>query len=313
MSATGYYWDSISLEHLTSPIHVERPERAGRLRPETIRNRTSGLDFRKVDSHDASKWVLKVHEPAHHERVKEAHARGARKLDEGDTLVSARSYAAALAAVDAALTAADAVVSGEVRNAFCAVRPPGHHAYPFKSMGFCLFATAAILTRYLQERHRLRRVAIVDWDVHHGNGTQNVFWTDPEVLFVSIHQSPLWPGSGLDWEKGEGEGEGATLNLTMPPGMEEEPYLSRFEGEVLPALQAFRPEFLVISAGFDAHRGDPLGGLRLTEEAFARMTRMLKAVAAECCQGQIVSLLEGGYNLDVLENSVVAHLSALQE
>ncbi len=169
--------------------------------------------------------------------------------------------------MDAALTAADEVVGGLYPAAFCAMRPPGQHAQPFRSMGFCLFATASILARYIQEKHGLHRVAVLDWDVHHGNGTEYVFWEDREVFFVSLHQHPFYPGSGLEDERGEGEGLGATLNLTFPAGTPEEAYLARFAEA---ALRRFAPEFLIISAGFDAHRGDPLGGLRLTSESFAR-------------------------------------------
>ncbi len=228
-------------------------------------------------------------------------------------MISEGSYEAALMTVDAALTASDDVMSGEFQSAFCAMRPPGHHALPFKSMGFCLFANASILARYLQRKHGLRRIAIVDWDVHHGNGTQHVFWEDPDVFFVSLQQYPLWPNSGREWERGEGAGEGATLNLTFPAGTEDSVYLSRFEKEVIPAIQNHKPEFLIISAGFDAHFRDLLGGLRLTEEGFAQMTHLLKGVAEEICDGRIVSLLEGGYHISALEASVAAHLSALSE
>ncbi|MEE9275007.1 MAG: histone deacetylase, partial [bacterium] len=321
MSGLAYFWDPLFLAHDTGR-HVEGVGRAERLRPERMAERVAGLDLRAPLPHGAAEWVLRVHEAAHHEFVRGAHASGLRVLDQGDTLVSERSYEAALAAVDAALSAADAVLGGDavpggeavpggdvpsrdgLTSAFCAVRPPGHHALPFQSMGFCLFATASILARYIQERHGLRRLAIVDWDVHHGNGTQHVFWTDPEVLYVSLHQHPLYPGSGMAEERGEGPGEGATINLPLPPGTGEAAYLARFEEEAVPAVRAHGPELLIISAGFDSHREDPLGGLGLTEAGYARMTRLLREAVEECCGGRIVSLLEGGYNLDALERSV---------
>ncbi|MDA0999924.1 MAG: histone deacetylase [bacterium] len=313
MARTAYYWDPIFLEHDTGRNHVERAERAARLAPERMLSRIPQLDARTPIPHDARKWVLEVHEEKHHREVEEAFRRGMRTLDGGDTRISEKSYAAALRAVDAALTAADAVMAGEVDNAFCAIRPPGHHAYAFRSMGFCLFANIAILARYLQRHHGLGRIAILDWDIHHGNGTQSIFWEDPDVFFVSMHQHPLFPGSGMEWEKGEGAGEGATLNLPMSPGTEEAVFFEKYENVVLPAIAAFRPEIMLLSAGFDAHRGDLLGGCRLSEDYFAEMTRKFKDLAASLCGGRIVSLLEGGYNLDALELSVAAHVSALME
>lgn len=313
MARTAYYWDPIFLEHDTGKNHVERAERAARLAPEKMAPRVPGLDARSPVSHGAEKWVLEVHEEAHHRQVQEAFRRGVRTFDQGDTRISEKSYEAALTAADAALTAADAVMAGEIDNAFCAVRPPGHHAYAFRSMGFCLFANIAILARYLQKHHGLKRIAILDWDIHHGNGTQSIFWEDPDVFFVSTHQHPLFPGSGMEWERGEGAGEGTTLNVPMPPGTEEAAFFEKYENVVLPAIASFQPEFLLLSAGFDAHRGDVLGGFRLSEDSFGHMTRKFKELAATLCGGRIVSLLEGGYNLDALTLSVAAHVTALME
>ncbi len=265
----------------------------------------------EIKPHDAEEWVLKVHEESHHRFVREACAGGRCILDGGDTPAGPGSYEAALASVDAALSAADAVVGGEADNAFCAARPPGHHALPHQSMGFCLFATASILVRYLQERHRLQKIAVVDWDVHHGNGTQDIFWRDPDVFFVSLHQHPHYPGTGLANETGEGAGEGKTLNIPVAAGTPEEEYLLRFEQSVIPAIKAHGPEAIVVSAGFDAHRDDPLGGLMITEAGFARLTGCVKALSESLREGRLVCLLEGGYNLDALERSVVAHLREL--
>ncbi|MBI3024531.1 MAG: histone deacetylase [Candidatus Tectomicrobia bacterium] len=310
---TAYYWDAASLGHDTGGF-VEGIPRAERLRPARLAGRVPGLDHRPVRPHGAEEWVSRVHERGHLERVRRVCGRGPGLLDHPDTLVGGPgSLAAALAAVDAALTAADAVAAGEAENALCAVRPPGHHALPDYSMGFCLFGTISILARYLQERHGLRRLAIVDWDVHHGNGTQAVFWRDPDVFFTSLHQFPFYPGTGAADERGEGPGEGTTLNVPLPAGTAEGTYLARFEGEVLAAIEKHAPEAILVSAGFDAHEADPLGGLLLTEGAFARMTRGLKELAGRGCGGRIVSLLEGGYDLDALEASVAAHLLALAE
>ncbi len=310
MLRTAYYWDPIFLEHDTGH-HVESIQRAERLRPEKLRRRIPNLDHRPILPHDAIEWILRLHEPDYHGFVKRTCLDGGGLLDQGDTVVSRRSYDAALAAVNAALTAADAVMKGDADNAFCAIRPPGHHALPGRAMGFCLFANVAILARYLQERHGLKRIAIVDWDVHHGNGTQHFFYEDPDVLFVSLHQHPLWPGTGMATERGEGPGEGTTLNIPIPPFTSEADYVARFEREVLPAVSGFEPDFLLLSAGFDAHESDPLANLRLTERGFAHLTRCLARLATEHCGGRMVSCLEGGYDLDALELSVAAHVDAL--
>lgn len=310
MARTAYIWDPSSLDHDTGR-HVESIVRAERLHPDRMRESVPGIDLHPILLHGAEELVLRVHDEEHHDFVSTAHEHGFRSLDEGDTRISAGSYRAALNAVDAGATAVDGVMSCMYEMAFCAMRPPGHHALPSQSMGFCLFATPSIVARYVQERYGLGRIAILDWDVHHGNGTQHIFWEDPDVFFLSLHQHPLYPGSGLEDETGEGPGEGATLNLTFSPKTDEAKYLSRFEKEAVPALLAFDPEFIILSAGFDAHYGDPLGELLLTPEGFARMTRWVKEVATQSCGGRMVSLLEGGYNLDALESSVGAHLAEL--
>jgi len=310
LSRTAYFWTPESLLH-DNGRHVENVERARRLAPERILPQVASLIHMESKPHAASEWVLRVHEEEHHRFVREACASGRCILDGGDTQAGPGSYEAAIASVDVALSAADAVVGGEADNAFCAARPPGHHALPFQSMGFCLFATASILVRYLQEQHGLRKIAVVDWDVHHGNGTQDIFWQDPDVFFVSLHQHPHYPGTGLANETGEGAGEGKTLNVPVAAGTSEEAYLAKFEESVIPAIEAHGPEAVVVSAGFDAHRDDPLGGLMITEAGFARLTGWVKKLAASHCEGRLICLLEGGYNLDALERSVVAHLREL--
>jgi acetoin utilization deacetylase AcuC-like enzyme len=236
-------------------------------------------------------------------------------LDQGDTPVSPRSFEIALLSCGAVLSCCDAVIDGSVRRAFAAVRPPGHHAEPDRSMGFCLFGNVAIAARYLQRRHGVGHVAIVDFDVHHGNGTQAAFEDDPSVLFISIHQHPstCYPGSGHDWEVGEAAGRGSTLNIPLMPGSGDAEYLAAFESKVIPKLDHFKPEILLISAGFDAHQDDPLANMEVSEMGFEAMTRLLVAAADVHCQGRVISALEGGYHLRALGRSVVRHLLALRD
>jgi len=312
MTRTAYYWDPISLQHDTGE-HVETILRAERLEPEKMDRLVGGLDARQIERHDTAEWICHVHDRDYHDWVKQVCEGGGGLLDLGDTPVSTRSYDAALASVDAALTAADAIMAGRIDNAFSAMRPPGHHALPSQAMGFCIFGNLAILVRYLQKKHGVGRIAIVDFDVHHGNGTQHVFWRDPDVFFASLHQFPLFPGSGAAHEQGDGPGMGATLNVPISPGTSEEDYLAAFEANVLPAVDDFRPEFLIVSAGFDGHVADPIAQLCLTEEGYAGMTRDLKKLADHSCRGRLISSLEGGYNLQALERSVAAHVQALME
>ena len=312
MARISYLWDPISLVHDTG-AHVESIARAEHLSPERIKPQLPILDFAQVADHDAPRWIMEIHAKSYHDWVKTSCEEGRRLLDHGDTFVCERSYEAALGSVNAALTAADLVLGDKCSAAFCAMRPPGHHALPEGAMGFCLFANISILARYLQQQHGVGKIAIVDWDVHHGNGTQAIFYEDPSVLFISLHQSPLWPGTGMASERGTGAGRGFTLNLPISPSTTEADYLARFESEVLPALREFRPEFLLVSAGFDAHRDDPLADLRLTETGYAALTRHLNEVSADFCQGRTISLLEGGYNLPALQASVIAHVQALGE
>ncbi len=312
MSKSAYYWDAISLDH-DNGRHVECIARAERLRPEAMTKLVPGLDARPIVEHDAPKWIVRVHEPSYHDWVRQSCKTGRRLLDSGDTVVCERSYEAALGSVNAALTAADAVISGHVDNAFCAMRPPGHHALPHAAMGFCLFANVSITARYLQEHHKIGRIAIVDYDVHHGNGTQDIFYKDADVYFVSLHQHPLWPGTGMSEERGRGSGKGTTLNLPIAPFTSEADYLATFESQVIPTVRDFNPEFLLVSAGFDAHRDDPLANLQLTETGFAQLTRWLKQIAIEHCQGRVLCCLEGGYNLDALQQSVAACVRVLME
>jgi acetoin utilization deacetylase AcuC-like enzyme len=251
--------------------------------------------------------VLAVHTREHIEGIKRKCESGGGPLDDGDTHVVRESFDVAMLAAGAVATAIDRVLGGENSAAFCAVRPPGHHAESDMVMGFCLFNSAAIGARHAQLKHGVERVAILDWDVHHGNGTQHIFESDPTVLYISTHQYPYYPGTGARSEKGVGKGEGFTLNCPLPAGTGEEKYVAVFKEEIVPALQRFKPGLLIISAGFDAHRDDPLGGMRLTADSFGLLTDLVKGIAP------IVSVLEGGYHLDALAKSVERHLERLAE
>jgi acetoin utilization deacetylase AcuC-like enzyme len=258
------------------------------------------------------RWLLRVHPQELIDRVKHACSLSG-ILDQSDTPTEPRSFATALLAVGAAVRCCDAVMSNEVRRAFAAVRPPGHHAEPDRSMGFCLFSNIAIAAKYLQQAHDVKKIAIVDFDVHHGNGTQTAFESDPTVLFISLHQDPrtCYPGSGYAYETGIGPGAGFTLNIPFQPGSGNDEYFEAMRSGVIPALDSFAPEFLLISAGFDAHHDDPLAQIQLDDSAYETITKMLVEVADRHCKGRIVSLLEGGYNLGALGRGVVRHLVGL--
>jgi acetoin utilization deacetylase AcuC-like enzyme len=226
---------------------------------------------------------------------------------DADTIASPGSWEAALRAIGAGMRAVDAVAGGQAANAFCAVRPPGHHAEVATAMGFCLFNSIAITARHAQSAHAMERVAIVDWDVHHGNGTQDIFWSDPGVLYASTHQMPLFPGSGALAETGAGN----IFNAPLTPGDGGAEFRAAFEERILPAVHDFAPDIILISAGFDAHFRDPLAQINLTEEDFAWATARLMDIADRFCAGRVVSLLEGGYDLTGLADSAAAHIRQL--
>ena len=259
------------------------------------------------------KWLRTVHSEEHIERLRHICELGGGVLDQGDTPVGPNSFEIALLATGALLGCCDAVMGSRVKRSFAAIRPPGHHAEPNRPMGFCLFSNVAIAARYLQQAHGVGKVAIVDFDVHHGNGTQAAFENEPSVLFISLHQDPrtCYPGTGYAWDTGEGAGRGFTLNIPFDPGSGDTEYDRAFREQVVPKLDEFAPEILLISAGFDAHQDDPLAQIELSEEAFEQMTRMLVKVADVHCAGRVVSALEGGYNLRALGRSVVRHLIGL--
>ncbi|MEP6963354.1 MAG: histone deacetylase, partial [Acidobacteriota bacterium] len=236
---------------------------------------------------------------------------GRTELSTGDTTISPGSLDAALAATGGILNAIDAVVTGKAPNAFCAVRPPGHHARPDQGMGFCIFNSIAVAARYAQRHHGLAKVLIVDWDVHHGNGTQDTFYQDGSVFFFSTHQSPWYPGTGPASETGAGPGKGATMNRPFPAGAGKAQVVSAFTEDLRRAADAFRPDLVLISAGFDSRLGDPLGGFTLEDPDFQDLTKVMLEVAAKHANGRLVSVLEGGYNLSGLAAAAAAHVKAL--
>jgi acetoin utilization deacetylase AcuC-like enzyme len=294
------------LEHVTPVGHPERTERLKALH--TALDKGDFASLLRVEAPLADPGAaLLCHSAAYVEAIRKAiPSEGLARIDR-DTTVSPGSWEAALRAIGAALYAVDAVVSGEAANAFCAVRPPGHHAETARAMGFCLFDTAAIAARHAQRTHGMDKVAIVDWDVHHGNGTQEIFWSDPSVLYASTHQMPLFPGTGALSETGAGN----IFNAPLAPGDGSEMFREALRERILPALRAFVPELIIISAGFDAHRRDPLAEINLDAGDFDWATEQVMEIADEAADGRVVSLLEGGYDLKGLAESAAAHIRRL--
>ena len=305
--ATALYSHDECLGHVTPEGH---PERVARL--EAVAEALAGfdaLDRREAPLAERGE-LLRCHPESYVAEIEASiPAAGTRALD-ADSLVMAGSWNAALRAVGAVGAAVDAVIAGEVANAFCAIRPPGHHAERETPMGFCLFGTVAIAAKRALDLHGLARVAVVDFDVHHGNGTQDLLWDEARALFVSSHQMPLWPGTGDIHETGA---HGNIVNVPLPPGTGGAGFRRAYEGQVLPVLEEFAPELVLISAGFDAHADDPLAQLALREADFAWVTERLCDVADRSAGGRVVSALEGGYDLRALGASVAAHVEVLME
>ncbi len=302
---TGFVHHPDYLNHDTGPNHPERPDRL-RASLSALQESDIWEQLHPIEPTPANTTqLLYAHEPTYPEHVKQ-HCEAEVPLTYDTTVVKA-SYDIALLSTGGVLNAANAVATGAVQNAFAMVRPPGHHATPNQSMGFCLFNNIAIAARYLQREHGAGKVAIVDWDVHHGNGTQDIFYEDESVFFFSIHQSPLYPGTGSSYEQGSGKARGTILNAPMPPGSGDNEYITVFTDVLIPALQDFAPEFTLISAGFDAHYLDPLANTELTADGFATLTDLILAFA----EGRVVSALEGGYSLEGVSESVVAHVERL--
>lgn len=303
---TGFVYHAACLEHRPGPVHPERPERVRVLREHFERSGLLSELDELVPEPARTDWLVAVHPGTHTQRLASACVQGI-PLDV-DTGVSSGSLRAAELASGGAVQACERVLDGRWSNAFVATRPPGHHATADIAMGFCLYNHAAVAARWLRAQG-LERVAILDWDVHHGNGTQAIFESDPSVYYASIHQSPLYPGTGLASERGSGAGAGATLNCPQPPGAGETEWLRALERVVLPELERFAPQFLLVSAGYDGHERDPLAQTRLATASYGRLARSVLDFARARCGGRAVALLEGGYDLEALASSAHAHVA----
>jgi acetoin utilization deacetylase AcuC-like enzyme len=295
------------LEHLTPPGHPERPDRLRAVERALAAEKFQALS--RVHAPTAPFDVIALCHPMDYiMEIRDASPKeGTVRLD-ADTSMSPGTFEAALRAVGGAVHAVDEVLAKKATNAFVATRPPGHHAETARPMGFCLFDNAAIAARYAQHRHGIVRAAIVDFDVHHGNGSQEIFWADKSVMYCSTHQMPLFPGTGAVIESGE---HNTIVNAPLRPGDGGEAFRAAFESRILPRLADFRPELIIVSAGFDAHIRDPLANINLEEDDFAWATQKIMDVADQCANGRIVSLLEGGYDLEGLSRSVAAHVTTL--
>jgi acetoin utilization deacetylase AcuC-like enzyme len=307
---TLLYTDPLFLKHDTG----QHPERAGRLRAITQRLEKTGLakkctlaPYKPLDE----KAIAALHDPKMIVRAKELAAHGGGRLDV-DTVVSPDSFRVALAAAGVCVAAVDAVLRGKDKTALCLVRPPGHHATPTQSMGFCLFNNIALAAQHAKVFHKLTRALIVDWDVHHGNGTQDIFYEDPEVFFYSIHRFPFYPGTGDSDETGRGKGLGYTINVPVAFGTPRKTYLDMFARGLHQGADKIRPELVLVSAGFDAHAQDPIGSLGLEVEDFVTLSELVMEVARTHAGGRLVSCLEGGYHVERLAESVEAHLRVIR-
>ncbi len=307
---TGFFYHPACLEHDTGEGHPERPARL-RAIIEHLTN-VGLLDWLDVREPEpiALETIALVHPKSYIDFIARSCKEELTLLD-SDTVVSKNSFLAARLAAGAVVDAVDKVSKGEWQNAFCAVRPPGHHAEVSEAMGFCLFNNVAIGAEWLRRNGKAERVLIIDWDVHHGNGTQNIFYERGDVFYFSVHQWPLYPGTGRAEETGSRAGAQATRNLLFPPRTSEEIYLERFCEATQEIFESFQPDFALISAGFDAHREDPLAQLQLTETGFAQMTDHVLGLAKRFCGARVVSVLEGGYNLNALARSVAAHVERM--
>jgi acetoin utilization deacetylase AcuC-like enzyme len=309
---TAFVYDPLFLNHDTGRSHPERSQRLVAAH-DLIQSRPWYSDLIQLKPAPADlKWVETIHDKRYIERVHQACSGQQRHLDSPDVSISRESYDVALNAVGSLLGIADQVMNEKADNGFAMIRPPGHHAENDVAMGFCLFNGIAIAARYLQESYGLERILILDWDVHHGNGTQHTFEQDPSVFYISLHQFPHYPGTGARSETGIGAGEGATLNCPMSPGLGDEHYRQAFQEIILPRAKSFAPDAVLISAGFDAHFADPLGSINLDNQSYVWMTQAMMELADQCCDGRLISVLEGGYDLDALAESVSEHVNVLR-
>lgn len=307
------FTDLACLEHITGPGHPERPERLLR-----VHEALTGAGFKlhtpsESQSIPMTEWFLEVHAPEIIEQLQLVAQDGISRFLDPDTPVCQATLNVVERAGRCLLRAVDQVTANEHTLAFCAVRPPGHHAEHDRAMGFCPVNLIATAARYAQKQHGIERVAIIDFDVHHGNGTQQIFYDDPSVLYMSSHQDRFYPGTGTKSEQGEGAGRGCTVNFPVAAGTDDAALLEIYQNQVPKHLDRFRPDLILLSAGFDAHVDDPLAYLCVTDDGFAQLSKLLARYAKAYCNGRLVSVMEGGYNLDVLPGSVVRHVRGLQE
>lgn len=306
---TGIVREDIYLEHVIDYYHPESPERLKHIY--SMLDDLGNTDIIRVPARSATHEELSmVHDAGYIESIQATKGKSVR-LDP-DTSTSPKSYEAALMAAGGLLSLIDSLMEGKIDNGFALVRPPGHHAERNRAMGFCLFNNIAIGARYLEKKYGLKRIIIVDFDLHHGNGTQHSFYRDSTVLYFSTHQYPYYPGTGWVDETGEGEGRGYTVNVPFSYGMDDDDYMFAFKEVFVPVADMYKPETILVSAGFDAHYNDPLGGMRVTEKGYAMMTRILLETAQRHCNGRILYALEGGYGLEGLTNSVKAVIKEMK-
>ena len=308
---TGLLADPVYKQHETPPGHPERPERydaaTQALEKDGLMKSLGRIEARPATEDE----IAACHSRLYIETVKAEIGAGARELSTGDTHVGRHSFDVALRAAGGLMNAVDAVVERKFHNAFCVVRPPGHHARPRQGMGFCIFNNVAIAARYAQRKHGIGRVLIADWDVHHGNGTQDIFYADGSVFFFSTHQSPWYPFTGDPGETGEGKGKGCIMNCPFPAGAGREEILGVFRNRLAPVANSFKPDLVLISAGFDSRINDPLGRFTLSDQDFTELTNLVLEIADKHAGGRLVSVLEGGYNLSGLGLAAAAHVKAL--
>jgi acetoin utilization deacetylase AcuC-like enzyme len=295
------------LRHQPSPGHPESPSRLEAV-ASAVKDSRFVLETAKPATEEE---ILRVHSPEYLKRVRTDVAAGVKTLSTGDTEISRGSLTAALAAAGTVVSGVDAVLTGRARRAFCAVRPPGHHASAGRGMGFCVFNNVAVGARHAQRRHGVGRILIADWDVHHGNGTQDVFWSDGSVMFFDTHQHPWYPGTGSQVETGGGKARGLIFNRPFPAGSGRREIVAAFREALVPAAERFKPELVMISAGFDSRAGDPLGQFTLTDADFGDLTDIVVEIARQHAGGRVISVLEGGYSLDGLSRAVTSHLGRL--
>jgi acetoin utilization deacetylase AcuC-like enzyme len=306
---TALFYDTDFKQHRNGSGHPERPTRMDAIEAALHREKLwDVLPHRAFEAATEAQLEL-CHTPEHVARVHQMALQGGGRFD-ADTAVAPESYRVARLAAGAAIGAVDAVMRDSFDNAFAVVRPPGHHATPDRAMGFCLFNSVAIAARYAQREYSLQRVAILDWDVHHGNGTQDIFYADAGVFFCSVHQSPLYPYSGARSETGSGAAAGTTLNFPLPSGSGLSEYMNVWD-KAGHALETFAPQLILLSAGFDAHEDDPLGGMNLTAQDFAQLLRSTRRWARDLCDNKLVCVLEGGYGLQGLGDSVAEVIKEL--